>query len=334
MSRLSPAILLLAIAGALAATPAEAVQRVFVASFGNDANTATNCGFTNPCRGFTAALTVVDPGGEVVALDAAGYGVVNITKSVTLTANPGFYAGISASAGNAVSIVTAGVNVILRGLNINGIGAQNGVFMNNGASLQVENCVISNFSTSGIAVNTPAVVRITDTTIRGNAANGVILQNGASGTITRATISGNGNAGVFLFATVAGTVTTAEVADSTLDGNNQGFLAFVQNVSAAMRASVHGSRVVNNTTHGIGSNSGSGGGSVSVTASNNIISNNDVAGIVVFDAGKVWASGNTVSGNDTGFWNTTGIFESAGNNAMRNNITADTSGTITAVATK
>jgi parallel beta-helix repeat protein len=334
MSRLSPAVFLLAVAGTLAGTPAEAVQRVFVASFGNDANTATNCGFANPCRGFTAALSVVDPGGEVVALDAAGYGVVNITKSVTLTANPGFYAGISASGGNAVTIAAAGGNVILRGLNINGIGAVNGVVMNNGAALQVENCVVSNFSNNGIAVNTAAVVRVTDTTIRGNGANGVFLQNGASGTITRATISGNAGNGVFLFATVAGTVSSVEVADSTLDGNNQGFAAFVQNVSASMRASVHGSRVVNNTTHGMGSNSGTGGGSVALTASNNIISNNDGAGIVVFNAGKVWASGNTISSNDTGIWNTTGLFESAGNNAVRNNITADTSGTITPIATK
>src|SRR5450755_1642291 len=113
----------LALFATIAAMPAEAVQRVFVSSFGNDANTATNCGFTNPCRGFTAAMTVVDSGGEVVALDAAGYGAVTITKSVTIAANPGFYAGISASSGSAVTIATASVNVTLRGLNINSVGA-------------------------------------------------------------------------------------------------------------------------------------------------------------------------------------------------------------------
>src|SRR5450755_2284366 len=128
----------LALFATIAAVPAEAVQRVFVASFGNDANVATNCGFANPCRGFTAAMTVVDPGGEVVALDAAGYGAVTITKSVTLTANPGFYAGISTSTGNAITINTPSVKVILRRLNINGIGAFNGILMTNGASLTVE----------------------------------------------------------------------------------------------------------------------------------------------------------------------------------------------------
>jgi hypothetical protein len=47
---------------------AQAVQRSFVASFGSDANTATTCGFANPCRSFTAAQTVADAGGEIVAL--------------------------------------------------------------------------------------------------------------------------------------------------------------------------------------------------------------------------------------------------------------------------
>src|SRR5258705_3527456 len=53
------AVSLLSLFAAISALPAHAVQRVFVASYGNDANTATNCGFTNPCRGFTASMTVV-----------------------------------------------------------------------------------------------------------------------------------------------------------------------------------------------------------------------------------------------------------------------------------
>ena len=57
---------------------------------------------------------MVDPGGEIVALDAAGYGAVNINKSVTIVANPGFYAGITASSGTAVTINTAAVNVTHR----------------------------------------------------------------------------------------------------------------------------------------------------------------------------------------------------------------------------
>src|SRR5258705_13947862 len=142
----------LAVVATIAALPAAAVQRTFVASSGNDANTATSCGFAAPCRGFTAALSVTDPNGEIVALDAAGYGAVTINKSVTITANPGFYAGISASSGNAVTIATPAVNMTLRGLNLNGIGANNGVLMTSGNRLSVENCVIANF-TAGNAIS-------------------------------------------------------------------------------------------------------------------------------------------------------------------------------------
>jgi hypothetical protein len=62
-------------------------------------------------------MTVVDPGGEIVALDAAGYGAVTVDKSVSIIANPGVYAGITAS-GVAITIDTPSVNVLVRGLSI------------------------------------------------------------------------------------------------------------------------------------------------------------------------------------------------------------------------
>ena len=97
MFRRSHRASLVAIVIGLAALPAEAVQRAFVASFGSDANAATSCGFAAPCRSFAAAVPVVDSGGEVLALDSIGYGMVTIDKSITLTAAPGAYAGISVS---------------------------------------------------------------------------------------------------------------------------------------------------------------------------------------------------------------------------------------------
>src|SRR5258705_10574915 len=118
-SRLT-ALSALALVAAITALPALAVQRTFVASFGNDANTATNCGFANPCRGFTAAQTVTDPGGEIVALDAAGYGAITITKSITTPANPGFYAGIALPSGHGLTIPTAPIKAIPAGLTANG----------------------------------------------------------------------------------------------------------------------------------------------------------------------------------------------------------------------
>ena len=286
---------------AVTALPAGAVQRVFVASYGNDANTATNCGFANPCRGFTAAMTMVDPGGEVVALDAAGYGVVTITKSVTLTANPGFYAGISASSGNAVTIATASVNVILRGLNLNGIGGVDGVSMTDGTSLTIENCVISNFSNVGISVNTAASVRISDTTARNNL-HGILAQKGASLDVSRSSLKGNSGAGVFLVGYDAGVTTSGTVSDTAATGNVYGFIS-----------------------------QSSGTGIAHLAVSRSTASNNTSSAVATFQpsgTALLTISGSVVTGNNIGLNNITGTLESQGNNTVRQN-TTNTSGTIT-----
>src|SRR5215475_13201490 len=80
------AVLLLAAAAALSglgALPALAQTRVFVSGHGSDANP---CSLSAPCRSFQQAHVTVVAGGEIVALDAAGYGPLNITKAVTVTA--------------------------------------------------------------------------------------------------------------------------------------------------------------------------------------------------------------------------------------------------------
>src|SRR3954468_14690951 len=129
----------------LACTLTTAAQRAFVSSTGSDANSAGGCLITAPCRTFQAAHTAVDAGGEILALDGAGFGAVTITKSVSIVANPGVYAGISASAGNAVTIATASVYVRWRGIKLNGWGPANGISMKNGESLSVENCTVTGF---------------------------------------------------------------------------------------------------------------------------------------------------------------------------------------------
>jgi parallel beta-helix repeat protein len=304
MPRLSATVSAVALVCALASTSAGAVQRAFVASFGSDANTAANCSFANPCRGFTAALSVVDPGGEVVALDAAGYGAVTITKSVTITANPGFYAGISASTGNAVTISTAAVNVILRGLNINGIGATNGVLMTNGSSLSIENSVISNFGSSGIAIEAPVTVRIVDTMFRDNAGTGIYLDNGATASISGTKVFGN-TYGIYVAVSSGTSTTTAGVADSNMSANYVGVYMCASSAGSTAHASVSRSTLLNNG-YGIASNPCA--GTHLLTASNNLVTGNSIEG----------------------FHNGSGTFESLGNNTLRQN-GANTSGAITIV---
>ena len=332
-------ITLAALTAAVAATfislQAEAVQRTHVsAAFGADSNAASNCTAVAPCRFFTAAMSVTDTNGEVIVLDSGGYGGVTITKSVALIAPTGVYAGISVFPGaNGVTIATAGVDVVLRGLTINGQGGNNGINMTAGNSLTVENCVISNLTQNGISVTGVTNVNITDSMVRRNGGNGIVLLNGVKATITRAMVSGHGGGnGISVEGGVASTTTTANIADSTFDGNFFGVFVFSNNATAVVNVSVRDSRAVRNVTFGLVAQSNE-GAAVSLSASNNIVANNEI-GIGAFFAGaKVWASGNTVSDNaGVGLRNNSALFETAGNNAVRNNGAND--GTITAIATQ
>ena len=72
-------------AGALIAlgsvNAASAAARTFVSGKGTNSG---DCALTAPCRSFAYAITQTNDGGEIVVLDTAGYGGVNITKSVSI----------------------------------------------------------------------------------------------------------------------------------------------------------------------------------------------------------------------------------------------------------
>jgi hypothetical protein len=316
----------------VSATAHAQLFRAYLAPTGVDTNP---CTLPAPCRLLPAALAAVANGGEIWMLDSANYNAtqVNINKSVTILAVPGAVGSVVSAGGNAITVVTAS-KVVLRNLVIvplPGAGGVSGVAVPvAGSTLVIEDCVIANMPGSGVRVVSDSDVRITDSVIRGND-SGIFITAGNVG-VTRSTISGNTTQGVFVYITAAGTTTVVDVAASNMDGNSQGFLAFIDNVAATVRASVHDSRINRNATNGLGSNGGIAGSNVTLSASNNVISNNDGAGIVVYGFGKVWASGIIVSGICTGFWKTAGIFESASNNAVRNSgAGGDPSGTITPV---
>jgi hypothetical protein len=321
-----------AVALLLSATAHAQLFRAYLASSGSDANP---CTLPAPCRLLPAALAAVAAGGEIWMLDSANYntGPVSITKSVTILAIPGALGSVVAMSGDAIDIATGGVNVALRNLVIApvpGGGGVNGIAMSAGSSLIVDQCVIANLPGEGIAVTTPAKVLVADTIIRDNSGDGLFLQSGVKGIVTRATISNNVATGIYVLSTTALTTTTVDIADSTVDGNSFGIYGKSTDGTAIVRMSVHGSRIVRNVNDGATVESA--GAAASLTASNNIVSDNST-GIRAFDgSARVWASGNTVSGNGLGLHNDGGLFESAGNNALRNNGT-NFMGTISPVAT-
>jgi hypothetical protein len=321
----------------LSASAGAQVFRAYLAPgpAGNDANP---CTLAQPCRLLPAALTAVQDGGEIWMLDSANYNTasVNITKSVTILAVPGAVGSVVATGGNAININTAGVKVALRNLvlvPLPGAGGFNGISMTDGASLTVEGCLLANLPGTGIFVTGAASVHISDTTIRGNAGSGLYFTNGASATVTRAIVSANGVFGIGVLGDGSST-TMADIADSTLAGNSQGIVVGANTATSTTKVSVRDSRSVKNTANGITAQSIA-GGPITLSASNNVVSNNGGYGILSsFPAAKVWASGNTVSGNLFGLVNDGATFETAGDNAVRNNVTADTSGTITVITTK
>src|SRR5215472_16479947 len=120
-TQLPVALLATALACSLATTPANARARVFVASYGNDSNP---CTFGSPCKTFQVAVNAVDAGGEVTAIDSAGFGPINITQAVTITSPDGVEAGIVPAAFGTAITINAGANdaIVLRGLTLNGSG--------------------------------------------------------------------------------------------------------------------------------------------------------------------------------------------------------------------
>jgi hypothetical protein len=193
-------------------------RRVFVASTGNDANAASNCSVAAPCRTFQVAVETVDEGGEVIALDSAGYGPVNITQSLSIISAPGARASISASTGNAITIGAPDVNVVLRGLSLHGNGATHGIYINNGTSVAIEQCVIYGFTGgNGIFVAGPRRVTVTDTLLRDNGI-GAGFQNGAMGIINKSRFLGSTSNGILALGSLAGTTTDVSVSRSVVQG--------------------------------------------------------------------------------------------------------------------
>jgi len=233
--------------------PAHAQRaRTFVASYGNDANP---CTFGSPCKTFQQAVNVVAAGGEVTAIDSAGFGPIAISQAITITSPDGVEAGIVPVTGGAAITINAGPNdaIVLRGLTLNGSGAgSNGVVFNSGASLTVTNCVAQNFAFDGSTTS----------------GNGILIQPTSSEvrfTITNSIFANNGNVGI-LYISSGGSASANGVVDHVTGTGNFDGIAVI-----------------------------SGTGSTVTAISNSNFSNNDDDGIFVSNTGPLTMSIDTVS---------------------------------------
>src|SRR5438874_4894148 len=86
----------------LSSTEARAqATRTWVSGVGDDANP---CSRTAPCKTFAGAISKTAAGGEIDALDPAGYGGVTITKAITIDGGGGQVASILGSGTNGVNV--------------------------------------------------------------------------------------------------------------------------------------------------------------------------------------------------------------------------------------
>jgi hypothetical protein len=316
MSRFRYVVLLSTLLFAVTSTHAQGVQRAFVSALGSDNNTSFSCDAAHPCRYFQAAINIVEPNGEVIALDSGGYGSVTINKSVGLIAPSGVHAGISVFSGaNGVTVNTpSGSDVVLRGLTIRGKGGENGIFATGSTKLTIENCVIQNFNSgfgqaAGIRVSGSTILNIADTVLRDNS-NGIELRS-LTGfvNILRTQVLGPAVNGISAINDLAGGAINVAIRDTLVSGANIGVLALAQTANGNVNVSVVRSTIVN-TVSGLVSQANDPAANSVLTVSESSISKSETA-LVQSGAGAK--------------------LRSLRNNAVDQN-TTNTAGTITAVA--
>jgi hypothetical protein len=248
-------LLLATLGSVLIAVPALAQRdRVFVASYGSDSNP---CTFGSPCKTFQQAINVVAEGGEVTAIDSAGFGTIAIAHSVTITSPNGVEAGIAAPAsGSAAITVNAGSTdiVILSGLTLDGghVASTTGIQFNTGGSLIIQSSVIRNFEGIGVnfqpSASSSTLLSVSNTAILDNHIDGILLSPSGSQTVSgvldHVDIENNGNDGLFVSAIGPINVT---VSDSVIDHNeNCGIVA--QNSPDQAYVAVRRATISNNGT--------------------------------------------------------------------------------------
>jgi parallel beta helix pectate lyase-like protein len=349
---------------ALAAVPAHGAARTFVASTGNDANL---CSLVAPCRSFAAAMAVTDPNGEVLVLDSAGYGTFTITKSVSVIAPEGVYAGISVPVGQSgITVNGPSIKVTLRGLTVNGQGGNDGIRIVNAGNVFIEKVTIANTGASGADAGihvagtaTGARVFITDTTVRGTAGHGVRIDANAVVVVDRGRIEGNGSNGILgqspgarltvndsLIARNASTgvqvVASAAglwdltVARCSIEGNSLG--VDVSGGTGGFYVVAVSDNVLRANFTGVNVFAGTGETAIAVVSHNRIVGN-DSAGITCDGSGTTTlvAERNEVLANGIGLpLGGVGVrqfgtctLKSLVNNMLENNIITDVSGVIT-----
>ena len=227
-TKLSCSVLGAALAIALSTLSAQAqATRTWVSGVGNDVNP---CSRTAPCKTFAGAITKTATNGEINCLDSAGFGSINITKSITIRCK-GVIGGILASLTTGVIVNSATARVILDGLDINGVG--------NG--------------TTGIRVIAAQKVYVMNTTVQGFLNNAINVESTSAHVFVDDTFLMNNGlaAGTFGGVNVIGTNNIVNLRNVQVLNNGTGATAFAVNAGTATAAISLQTSVLNDSANAI-----------------------------------------------------------------------------------
>jgi hypothetical protein len=266
-------------------------QASLTRTFVSSAGSDSNpCTITQPCATFAHAYSLTAASGIIAALDPGNYGPLTITGAITINGN-GWAAITAPAAGNGITInAGASDNVALIGLEIDGAGAgYDGIVLNAAGSLTVTNCTLQNFVYDGTHNTT---------------GNGILMRPTAGTlafTITNTTASNNGLNGIY-FLPPSGSPNANGVIDHVVaDANQRGILVDETNTTAgSIVVTISNSIVSNNSDTGI--SAGFGSGTLKVSIDNVTISGNNF-GIVAYTPAKVLLGRSVIIGNGAGVAN-------------------------------
>jgi hypothetical protein len=290
-------LFLMALALALPLVVSAQATRTWVSGVGDDVNP---CSRTAPCKTFAGAISKTATNGEINCLDPAGYGTINITKSITIdcedTQGSILASGVTGVIINITNAADVKKAVKIRGISINGSGSTlnaSGIRILAANTVVIEDGVIDGFQTHGISVETTAgtpkivVDRMSIRSVNGNGINTFINSGTVSLSVSNSTIASTAT-GINLSGN-----TKASVRTSNLVNNATGALAFQADLSIA------DCQISGNTT-GVTSSTG---GVVRIFS--NVITSNGTglssSGGSILSGGNNQLDGNTTNGGPTGF---------------------------------
>src|SRR6266498_1674541 len=221
----------------VASAQAQLVRTCVSLATGSDANSASNCHCTTPCRTFAVAHNNTLSDGEITVLDPGDYGGLTITKSISINNDSGGEASISVSGGTTGIIVNApsGGYVNLRGITIQGVGfgGGTGLRFNTGFTLTMENCAVRNHTGNGIDFlpSANSHLSVSNTLVADNGGSGINIFPSGSGSVkvafSRVEAYSNSLSGIIVNGFASSGTINATVEDSVAANNAaSGFRVF------------------------------------------------------------------------------------------------------------